>query len=130
MTHATFNDIRRGYRGNILNIRDNLSAIADGLKEQYRFACENYGNASVQAGDFDRMLCAVQAAVEVMKTVDTIETGFLIIDVDRHDMELISKVESMGTWEYASYASTREEKYDVWSFNDEMYRIYEGSDKI
>lgn len=41
-----------------------------------------------------------------------------MIKVKKSDIELIAKIESLGTWEYETT------EYDVWSWNGNVYKIY------
>ncbi|MDD2496188.1 MAG: hypothetical protein PHE29_13480 [Tissierellia bacterium] len=53
-----------------------------------------------------------------------------IIEVGRTDIELVTKIEAMGTWESEKYNFDLHNSFDIWSFNGELYKIYKDSDKI
>lgn len=49
--------------------------------------------------------------------------------VDRDNIELIAKIESLGTWEEAHYLFNAHESFDVWTWNGQAYKIYKDSKK-
>ena len=50
--------------------------------------------------------------------------------VDREDIELIAKIESLGTWEDERYLINAHESFDVWTWNGQAYKIYKDSKKV
>lgn len=53
-----------------------------------------------------------------------------VIEVKRNDIELITKIESMGTWESEQFNFDLHNSFDIWSFNNELYKIYKDSDHL
>jgi len=53
----------------------------------------------------------------------------LLIEVHRGDIETISILQAMGTWEFEKYMINNHFSYDIWSFNGELYKIYKDSIK-
>lgn len=66
MTHTTFNEIQNRLTLNLRQQRETLNKQLGFAKEQYAFACENYGNCSKQAARYDKIACSLQAAVEAL----------------------------------------------------------------
>ncbi len=66
MTDVTFNEIQRQLTLHLISQRDTLKRQMVAAKGQYRFACENYGDCSKQAGRYDKIVCALQAAIEAL----------------------------------------------------------------
>lgn len=52
-----------------------------------------------------------------------------LVTVNRNDVELIAKIESMGTWEAERWLYDAHNSFDVWSFNGNYYKIYKDSDR-
>lgn len=52
-----------------------------------------------------------------------------LIAVDRNDVELISKIESLGTWEEERYIADKHNSFDIWTFNGKAYKIYKDSNR-
>jgi predicted Ser/Thr protein kinase len=50
-----------------------------------------------------------------------------LIPVDRNDIEMISKIESMGTWEEERYIADAHNSFDIYTFNGKAYKIYKDS---
>ena len=46
-----------------------------------------------------------------------------LITLSRNDIEMISKIESMGTWEETRYIATTEESFHVYSWNGQYYKV-------
>jgi hypothetical protein len=53
-----------------------------------------------------------------------------LITVDRNDIELIAKIEAMGTWQKEMYVADEHNSFDVWTWNGKAYRIYKDSKRI
>lgn len=53
-----------------------------------------------------------------------------VITINRNDIEMISKVEAMGTWEEEHYISNLHNSFDIWTFNGKVYKIYKDSNRI
>lgn len=49
--------------------------------------------------------------------------------VNRENIELIAKIESLGTWEEERYLINVHESFDVWTWNGQAYKIYKDSKK-
>jgi hypothetical protein len=49
------------------------------------------------------------------------------ITVARDDIELISAIEAMGTWEKERWLVGEHDSYDIWTFNGNVYKIYKDS---
>ncbi|MDR1003253.1 MAG: hypothetical protein LBL82_08310 [Oscillospiraceae bacterium] len=77
MTINTFNAIMAKSCREICEEKERLVNIAENLKTQYRFSCDNFGSASIQAGYFDHLLCAVQTAIEALKVAETTGESFV-----------------------------------------------------
>lgn len=45
--------------------REELSSKLDVAKEQYKLACNLFGDCSKQAGQCDKLVCAMQTAIKV-----------------------------------------------------------------
>jgi|GEM_PF-4790037 len=69
MTHTTFDEIQTRLTLNLRQQRDTLKQQFDFAKSQYTIACENYGNCSKQAGSYDKIVCALQTAIEALAEV-------------------------------------------------------------
>ena len=52
-----------------------------------------------------------------------------LIVVDRNDIELIAKIESMGTWLEERYIADEHNSFDVWAWNGKAYKICKDSKK-
>lgn len=52
------------------------------------------------------------------------------IEVNRNDIELITKIESMGTWEKEKYKFDIHNSYDIWGFDNKSYKIFKDSSKL
>lgn len=53
-----------------------------------------------------------------------------LITVDRNDIEMISKVEAMGTWQEERYIADKHNSFDIWIWNGKAYKIYKDSKRI
>ena len=53
-----------------------------------------------------------------------------LIPVSRTDIEMISKIEALGTWEEERYIADKHNSFDVWTFNGKAYKIYKDSVRI
>lgn len=53
-----------------------------------------------------------------------------IITVERTDIELISTIESMGTWFDERFIANEHNSFDIWEWNGKLYKIYKDSEKI
>ena len=53
-----------------------------------------------------------------------------LVEVDRKDIELISNLESMGTWEDDIFLFDEHNSYDVWSSDEKYYKIYKDSQRL
>ncbi len=53
-----------------------------------------------------------------------------LIAVARNDIDLITKVESLGTWEGERWMFDKHNSFDVWCFNGQYYKIYKDSERI
>lgn len=51
----------------------------------------------------------------------------LIKTIDRNDIEMITKIESLGTWEDERYLYDKHNSFDIWSWNGKVYKIYKDS---
>lgn len=52
------------------------------------------------------------------------------ITIDRNDIEMISKIESLGTWEEERYIADPHNSFDIYTFNGKAYKIYKDSKRI
>lgn len=52
-----------------------------------------------------------------------------VITLARGDIEMISKVESLGTWEREKYNFDNHNSYDIWSFGGKLYKIWKDSER-
>ena len=50
-----------------------------------------------------------------------------LITVDRNDIELIAKIEAMGTWQEERFIANNHNSFDVWTWNGKTYKIYKDS---
>lgn len=50
-----------------------------------------------------------------------------LITVDRNDVELISKIETFGTWEEEGFLIDEHHSFDIWTWNGNTYKIYKDS---
>lgn len=50
------------------------------------------------------------------------------IVVDRKDIELIAKIESLGTWEKFVGMFDAHNSYDLWTWNGDTYKIWADSE--
>lgn len=50
--------------------------------------------------------------------------------VNRTDIELIAKIESLGLWVLERYTDSTHTSYDIWLFNGQMYKIYKDSVRL
>jgi len=66
MTNTNFSQTQNELILTLVSQREALLSQLDAAKEQYRIACEAFGNASKQAGQCDKMICAIQTAVEAL----------------------------------------------------------------
>lgn len=69
MTHTTFNAIQNQLTLNLKQQRDTLKRQLSLAKEQYVFACENYGNSSEQAGRYDKIACSLQSSIKALEEI-------------------------------------------------------------
>lgn len=53
-----------------------------------------------------------------------------LITVARNDIELIAKIESLGTWEEERWLIDKHHSFDIWSFNGQYYKIHKDSERI
>ena len=53
-----------------------------------------------------------------------------LIAVDRNDIELIAKIEAMGTWQEERYIADKHNSFDVWTWNGKAYKIYKDSKRM
>ena len=53
-----------------------------------------------------------------------------MITVERNDIELISTIESMGTWFDERFIVDEHNSFDIWEWNGKLYKIYKDSEKI
>lgn len=53
-----------------------------------------------------------------------------LITVDRNDIELIAKIESMGTWQEERYIANAHNSFDIWTWNGKAYKIYKDSKRM
>lgn len=53
-----------------------------------------------------------------------------LITVARNDIEMISKIESIGTWEEERWLIDKHHSFDIWCFNGQYYKIYKDSEQI
>lgn len=54
----------------------------------------------------------------------------VVIEVKRNDIELVTKIEAMGTWESEQFNFDLYNSFDIWSFNEELYKIWKDSKRI
>ncbi len=52
------------------------------------------------------------------------------IEIKRDDIEMVSRIESMGTWESEKFNFDLHNSFDIWSFDGEYYKIYKDSERI
>ena len=53
-----------------------------------------------------------------------------MITVARNDVEMIAKIEAMGTWEEERFIADKHNSFDVWTWNGKAYKIYKDSERI
>lgn len=55
---------------------------------------------------------------------------YKLITVARNDIEMIARIESLGTWEEERWLYDNHNSFDVWYFNGKYYKIYKDSERI
>ena len=53
-----------------------------------------------------------------------------LITVARNDIEMIAKIESLGTWQEERLLFGNHTSFDVWYFNGQYYKIYKDSERF
>lgn len=53
-----------------------------------------------------------------------------LIVVNRNNIELIAKIEALGTWEKERYIADKHNSFDVWTWCGKAYKIYKDSERI